>query len=123
MYPIEGDSWTRWAHEIRRIEFDGMMKCVPLGQDSRALELGCGDGFQLNLLRQRFVSVFAIDPRHAPACVGGFSFARAEALPFADCTFDLIVSNCVLEHLEDRRRGLEETVAARSVRFLQEALR
>jgi ubiquinone/menaquinone biosynthesis C-methylase UbiE len=100
----------QWTHEIRRVEFDGMIRCIPLGRDSSVLELGCGDGFQLGLLRERFARVFAIDPQNAPDCAQGFTFAFAEALPFGDCTFDLIVSNCVLEHLQDRRTGLEEAV-------------
>jgi SAM-dependent methyltransferase len=90
------------------MEFEGMMKYVPLGRDSTVLELGSGDGFQLELLRKRFSRVLAIDPKHAPARKLGFAFAIAEALPFNDCAFDLIVSNCVLEHLKDRKRGLEE---------------
>ena len=86
------------------------MQNVPLSRDSTVLELGCGDGFQLGLLRHRFSRVFAIDPRHVPDGDTGCAFAFAEALPFGDCTFDLIVSNCVLEHLEDRRLGLDEAV-------------
>ncbi|HEV2494010.1 MAG TPA: class I SAM-dependent methyltransferase [Terriglobia bacterium] len=74
------------------------------------LELGCGDGFQLYLLRERFARVFPIDPKHAPADSAGFSFTVAEDLPFGDSTFDLIVSNCVLEHLKDRPRGIKEAV-------------
>lgn len=109
-HSIEGSSWIRWVHEIRRSEFDGMMKHVPLARDSVVLELGCGDGFQQGLLCQRFARVFAIDPEHRPACADGFVFAVAEALPFPDSTFDLVVSNCVFEHLRDRRRGLKEIV-------------
>ena len=66
MHSTEGDSWTRWTHEVRRAEFEGMLKDIPLGWDSTVLELGCGDGFQLSLLRQRFAHVFAIDPAHMP---------------------------------------------------------
>lgn len=109
-HSLEGDSWTRWTHEVRRIEFNGMVGYIPLGDDSTVLELGCGDGFQLGLLRARFARVLAIDPENAPACSEGFVFASAEALPFGDATFDSIVSNCVLEHLEDRPRGISEAV-------------
>ncbi len=108
--PIESASWIRWAHEIRRVEFERLIEQVPLGRDSAVLELGSGDGFQLGLLRQRFQSVFAIDPEFRPASTAGFCFAKAESLPFPDRAFDLVVSCCVLEHLDDRPRGLEEAV-------------
>jgi ubiquinone/menaquinone biosynthesis C-methylase UbiE len=84
-----------------------MLKNVPLVRDSTVLELGCGDGFQLSLLRQRFARVFAIDPANVPEEDGGCAYAVAEALPFRDKTFDLIVSNCVVEHLNDRRLALD----------------
>ncbi|HEV2492417.1 MAG TPA: methyltransferase domain-containing protein [Terriglobia bacterium] len=87
-----------------------MMGYVPSAGDSMVLELGCGDGFQLYLLRERFARVFAIDPKHAPERAENFAFAAAEELPFGDSTFDLIVSNCVLEHLKDRPRGIKEAV-------------
>ena len=107
---VEGDSWTRWLHATRSIEFEGLMDHVPLTAEAIALELGSGDGYQLDLLRERFSHVFAIDPELAPHHASGFAFAIAEALPFPDRRFDLIVSNCVLEHLGDRHRGLEEMV-------------
>ncbi|MGH9406305.1 MAG: class I SAM-dependent methyltransferase [Terriglobia bacterium] len=107
----EGESWTRWIHEIRRIELESVVEHVRLGAGSTVLELGSGDGFQLALLRQRFAPVFSIDPDYAPAAhAERFAYAAAEALPFRDETFNLVFSNCVLEHLNDRRRGLEELV-------------
>jgi SAM-dependent methyltransferase len=106
----EGDSWTRWVHEIRKAEFEGMTEAIPLGRDSTVLEFGCGDGFQLNMLRERYDKVFAIDPGHIPIDSTGCTYAFAEALPFPDRTFDLIVSNCVLEHLSDRSLGINEAV-------------
>ena len=110
MHSTEGCSWTRWAHDIRRVEFEGMLKDVPLGRDSTVLELGCGDGYQLSLLRQRFARVYAIDPVHLPDAASSCAVAFAEALPFEGGIFDLIVSNCVLEHLNDRRAALDECV-------------
>ena len=106
----EGESWERWLHEIRRAELDLTLDHVPLGRHATTLELGSGDGYQLGLLRQRFQRVFAIDPDHLPARPSGFAYAMAEALPFRDGAFDLVVSNCVVEHLADRRGALEETL-------------
>ncbi len=87
---------------------------VPLSRSARVLELGSGDGFQLDLLRQRFQRVFAIDPERRPTRHALFSFSAAEALPFPDGAFDLIVSCCVTEHLSDRVRAMNE--AARVLR-------
>jgi SAM-dependent methyltransferase len=105
---IEGRSWTRWLHEIRRIEFVRTMRYVPLGPDSTVLELGCGEGFQLDLLRERFRRVFAVDPEAIPDSRTGFAKCVAEALPFPDRFFDLVVSSSVTEHLTDRQRAMEE---------------
>jgi SAM-dependent methyltransferase len=109
-YISEGDSWTRWVHELRRVQVETAMQYVRLGRDSTVLDLGCGDGFATGLLSERFAHVFSIDPEHAPGGTNCFAYAVAEALPFDDKTFDLIFSSSVLEHLEDRSRGIQEAV-------------
>ncbi len=108
--PILGESWERWLHEIRRIEFVRLMELIPIAPAARVLELGSGDGYQLDLLRQRFERVFAIDAEHRPARTEGFCFSLAEHLPFPDGAFDLVASCCVVEHLGDRARALAEAV-------------
>jgi len=110
MHTFEGESWERWLHYIRRIEFERTVERIPLDRHATVLELGSGDGFQLGLLRQRFDHVFAIDPEHRPACADGFVFAVAETLPFPDGAFDLVVSNCVVEHLRDRPHAIREAL-------------
>lgn len=109
-HQIEGPLWESWGREIRRIEFETMMSHVPLGNAATALELGCGEGFQLNLLRKHFDRVFAIDPERRPAHTSGFVRSTAEALPFPDEFFDLVFSCCVLEHVASRPRTIEEAV-------------
>ena len=104
------NSWERWLHVTRRIEFERMIEQVPLSSSVTVLELGSGDGYQLHLLRQRFRRVLSIDPDHRPAHVEGFCFSTAEHLPFPAGAFDLIVSSCVLEHLVDRHRAMEEAL-------------
>ena len=107
---LQGESWLRWTHEIRACEFERMMEHVPLSRDATVLELGCGDGFQLELFRRRFARVFAIDPHCCPSKSEGFVFSLAEALPFPDHYFDLVSSCCVVEHLHDRARAVQEAV-------------
>jgi SAM-dependent methyltransferase len=107
---IEGDLWKRWIHDLRRFEFERLMENVPMGPATTVLELGCGDGFQLDLLRKRFDRVYAIDPEHSPAAAQGFAFSTAEALPFPDGAFDLVTSCAVMEHLADRAQGIEGIV-------------
>lgn len=98
-------------HKVRRMEFEATIRHVPMGRNSCVLELGCGDGFQTALLRERFDHVFSIDPEHVlQRGEQRFAYAVAEALPFNDSAFDLVFSNCVLEHLEDRRIGVAEAV-------------
>ncbi len=108
--PLEGESWERWLHTIRRLELERMMAHVPLDRNATVLELGSGDGFQLELLRQRFPRVFAIDPARRPASACGFTFSRAESLPFPDGVFDLVFSCHVVEHMAGRARAMREAV-------------
>jgi len=107
---IVGDSWRRWMHAVRRVQFECLMRHLPLGPDATVLELGSGDGFQLGLLRHRFGQVFGIDPEEAPSGASGFCFARAEELPFPDGAFDLVFSCAVAEHMKDRSTALDEAV-------------
>ena len=72
------------------------------------LEIGAGDGFQLELLKNRFERVFAVDPEVTPAAANGFAKCVAEALPFRDGSFDLVISSSVVEHLADRQRAFAE---------------
>lgn len=105
---VQGDSWTRWLHEVRTIELSRALEHVPLGRSSTVLELGCGDGFQLDLLRKRFGRVFGVDPEEEPLSGGRFAKCIAEALPFRDHSFDFVVSSNVAEHLTDRDRAMAE---------------
>ena len=105
---VQGDSWTQWLREVQAIEFALVMRHVPLVRHSTVLELGCGEGFQLQLLRKRFERVFAIDPGNGPESKRGFARCVAEALPFRDNSFDFVISSSVLEHLTNRERAMAE---------------
>lgn len=80
----------------------------------RLLDLGCGTGFVLDLARGIFDSLHGVDV--TPAMLervdraGGVRLwrAAAEALPFADGSFDLVSAYSFLHHAEDIWRVLSE---------------
>jgi ubiquinone/menaquinone biosynthesis C-methylase UbiE len=93
----------------------------PLRPMGRGLEIGAGTGyFSLNLLRAGVVSAATctdisqgmVDALRANAARLGLDVeactADAEALPFADESFDLVLGHAVLHHLPDLDRAFAE---------------
>ncbi len=86
----------------------------------RVLDVGCGTGYLLRRLAGQYPEAWAlIGVDAAPAMVGiaasralderlRFSVAVAEALPFPDQAFQLVVSTTSFDHWSDQQRGLSE---------------
>ncbi|MDP9104609.1 MAG: methyltransferase domain-containing protein [Candidatus Eremiobacteraeota bacterium] len=81
----------------------------------RLLDVGCGTGFAIDLARDLFARIDGVDV--TPAMLervdlsGGHVFvheARAEALPFADATFDMASSYAFMHHVTDHVAILRE---------------
>src|SRR5262245_4481553 len=82
-----------------------------------ALDVGCGEGRMCRILRARAIQSVGIDPTAAlleraraldPS--GDYQSARAEALPFADAEFDLVLSCLTLVDIADFRQAFREMV-------------
>jgi ubiquinone/menaquinone biosynthesis C-methylase UbiE len=85
---------------------------------ARVLDLGCGTGRWLAAQHEAFgsrpVLLAGADPSTAmlaearPKGLTGLVRARAEALPFADATFDYVASSYAFHHFVDKDRSLDE---------------
>jgi SAM-dependent methyltransferase len=80
-----------------------------------AVDVGCGEGRFCRLLRDRGIPVVGIDPTEALIATarerdpgGDYRVGRAEALAFADGTFDLVVSYLTLIDIGDLDAAIAE---------------
>ncbi len=74
----------------------------------RLLDIGTGSGEIAQVLAET-CTVVSVDPRDQREARDGYQYLRVgTALPFADASFDLVVSNHVIEHLDDAAVHLQE---------------
>jgi SAM-dependent methyltransferase len=98
---------------LRAVECRFMAR-VPLTPP--VLDIGCGDGHFASIAYEQLpidvgIDVMARDLPEAKARTGVYRevmFASATALPFADGTFNTVISNCVIEHIPDNAAVLSE---------------
>ena len=74
----------------------------------RLLDVGTGSGEIAHILGQQ-CELVSIDPADQRQYVEGYHYVRAgTALPFADASFDVVISNHVIEHLDDAQLHMQE---------------
>lgn len=117
------ESATAWIADVgrhgdfgRRYVLDPIMLPRALATTPKtALDVGCGEGRFCRMLGERGIETTGIDP--TPALIarareldatGGYIEAPGEALPFADKSFDVVVSYLSLIDIPDFGRAIEE---------------
>jgi SAM-dependent methyltransferase len=100
-----------------------LLEEVPVSGATKVLDVGCGTGFPLIELAERLgpgAHVHALDPWSAGLARAAEKIASrgtpnvtlhegtASAMPFADSTFDLIVSNLGVNNFDDREAAIRE---------------
>ena len=94
--------------------FQMVRRWAPI-EGARVLDVGCGVGMYTAAFMRETPAVFGIEIEHPCAIeamgrAAGVALARGEALPFADASFDLVLSHEVLEHTNDDRGSVVEMV-------------
>jgi ubiquinone/menaquinone biosynthesis C-methylase UbiE len=124
---MDDDGWVKsasaWIAEVgehgdwgRKNVLDHAMLARLEGRSfARALDVGCGEGRFCRMLKTRGIANVGIDPTEPLLDAarqrdpdGEFLPARAEALPFDDAAFDLVVSYLTLIDIPDYRSGIRE---------------
>jgi SAM-dependent methyltransferase len=82
--------------------------CADLLPDGRVLDLGCGIGHSYELLAPRETVGVDIDPEALRGQARPTHVADMRRLPFADASFEAVVSVHSLEHVPDPERALAE---------------
>jgi SAM-dependent methyltransferase len=114
------NSPLRTLTQIREIAY--FRRARHLAPGARALEIGCGRGVGVELIRRAFrparVDGIDIDPamvrraerrkRRGAMSEASFRVADAQALPYDDACMDAVFNFGIIHHLEDWRRGIRE---------------
>lgn len=121
------DLMNRWDEAVEKLEIDLMRpiryaKCfryvVHLDKKSRVLEVGCGEGYGLmNLMTLGFSRLVGVEVSKKRLELARAKLGRRVSiilvspsgnLPFADESFDIVISAAVIEHTLNPRAFVEE---------------
>jgi SAM-dependent methyltransferase len=103
------DVWSERADAYRgaadQREGDDLELLVSWAEGRTALDVATGGGHTANRLREKGFEVVTLDP--APGMRADV-VARAEDIPFADSSFDVVACRIAPHHFEDVRRAVGE---------------
>ena len=106
------DVWSERAEGYRTSathmagdDLDAVVEMCEPGEGVKALDVATGGGHVARRLRDEGCSVVTVDP--APGMQADV-VARAEDLPFADGSFDVVVTRIAAHHFEDLGRAVAE---------------
>lgn len=107
---------TRLGHFINEVEHNALASLAAPKQSEKAIDLGCGTGTYTMWLRDKGLHATGVDISSGMLDVARqkarkdvlFVEANLTKLPFDDESFDLAISNVVLEFVPDPKAVLQE---------------
>jgi SAM-dependent methyltransferase len=118
-FRTSADAYERYMGRWSRPLAAAFATAIAPNSGESVLDVGCGTGALASELARRLPaqSIAAVDPSElsvqacATACPGAdVRVSPAESLPFADGSFDLVLSQLVVNFLTDAQRGVAEMV-------------
>lgn len=95
-------------HRRREQELYLILNHINISQNTRILEIGCGDGYQSTILKTKSNNVISTDIGHERGYAELNVICDGQCLPFRDRGFDVIYSSNVLEHIHNKDGALRE---------------
>lgn len=120
-----GNEWTKFYEHSDELvkkggeEYFDILNEEMINKNTYALDIGCGTGRWTKHLASKVGFIEAVDPSNAIFAADKLlgeinnvrlSKASIETLPFADETFDFVMSIGVLHHIPDTRKALNDCV-------------
>ena len=108
------DDTDRPGSETANERYDHMLSFIKKYSDkeSRVLDIGCGAGGLIKYLKSKYyVNLYGIDPIEAyvkEAKDENIKVGNVFNIPFDDNSFDIVVLDQVLEHLNDLNKAMKE---------------
>jgi SAM-dependent methyltransferase len=126
LWTITNPGFARMMRDRDRVMLDLLRRSLP-AHGAAVLDLGSGDGRLAGTTRDAGLTVDSwtgvdLDPESVHTAASAYPWATfveasADALPFGDAAFDVVVTSTIFSSLPSE--GLEEAVAAETARVLR----